>query len=163
MGQGRSELGAFRAIERAAARWVAVRARTDHEWARPTALAAYVAGWIALVSGVLLTGFSVVPLAGGTAIVGIAIATLIAATLGDQRIARNLAVKQEYPSELHAVCAYIESRIAEVEAGRLGEKGEVTLLLQRVERMQADAAALRRTIGERAKGKHTVLLGEQEL
>jgi chromosome segregation ATPase len=164
MTSNHSGLGAFRAIERAAVRWVIAQAKTGHQWASVAARTAYGLGWVALAMGVFLTGFGVVPLLGGAAIAGIAIGFMMTATLMDQRTARRLAMKESYPTDLHAVCAYIESRIGAVEAERLGDKGEVTLLLSRMEAMRAEAAALHRTIGQRVQQPGSgALLGEEQL
>lgn len=159
---GRSELGAFRAIERAASRWVAAKMQGSRDWASEGAKSIYYGGWCALVGSAFLAGS--VSLVAGATMAGVAVAMLVASTAYDQHRSRRMATTNAYPTELHAVCAYIGSRIAEVEAERLGEKGEVTLLLQRVEAMRAEAAALHRTIGQRAqKGASGALLGEQDL
>jgi len=159
---GRSELGTFRAIERAASRWVAAKTNASSLWANGYAKAIYYGGWCALAGSALLAGF--VSLVAGAAMAGTAVVVLVVSTVYDQHRSRSVATTKAYPTELHAVCAYIESRIAEVEAERLGEKGEVTLLLKRVEAMRAEAAALHRTIGKRAqKSAPGALLGEQDL
>lgn len=159
---GRSELGTFRAIERAARRWVAAKAKGSRDWTSGSIQATYYGGWCALVGSVFLAGF--MSLVAGAGMAGAAIVVLIASTAYDQYRSRRMATKKAYPTELHAVCAYIESRIAEVEAERLGERGEVTLLLQRVEAMRAEAASLHRTIGKRTQqGASGTLLGEQDL
>lgn len=158
----RSELGTFRAIERAASRWVAAKTGVSRDWTSESIKATYYGGWCALIGSVFLAG--AVSLVAGTAMAGTAVVVLVASTAYDQRRSRSMATTKAYPTELHAVCAYIESRIAEVEAERLGDKGEVTLLLRRVEAMRAEAAALHRTIGQRAqKSAPGALLGEQDL
>lgn len=159
---GRSELGTFRAIERAASRWVATKTQVSRNWTSENIKSIYYGGWCALIGSVFLA--AAVSLVAGAAMAGIAVVVLVASTAYDQRRSRSMAVTAKYPSELHAVCAYIESRIAEVEAERLGDKGEVTLLLQRVEAMRAEAASLHRTIGQRTQqGASGALLGEQDL
>lgn len=160
---GRSELGTFRAIERAASRWVVAKTNVSRDWTSESIKATYYGGWCALIGSVFLAGFTPL-LVGAAGMAGTAVVVLVASTTYDQRRSRSMAVTAKYPTELHAVCAYIESRIAEVEAERLGDKGEVTLLLRRVEAMRAEAAALHRTIGQRAqKSAPGALLGDQDL
>ncbi|MDO8622542.1 MAG: hypothetical protein Q7R80_04900 [bacterium] len=161
----RSELGAFRAIERAAARWAIARVKkVSRDWADPSAEFSYNVGWVVLAGSVLITGFGFMPLWGGAVLVGAAATLLVSLTARDQRLARRTAMKEQYPSDLHAVCAYITERIGAVEAERLGPKGEVTLLLQRVETMRAEAATLHRTIRQRTDGAApNALLGAKEL